>query len=106
MSELPTTQDDPPGPPSPDLVHLPKFDALREWIDKLEAFVTALHKDWEEKCEQADRDYDDKVRLESELDEARVLADAYTELRQGLEDIPRGIRTLDEVMEMLHVPAE
>jgi uncharacterized protein YgfB (UPF0149 family) len=80
----------------PDLTEVPKFDALRKWIDKLDGWCHAA-------VEEADRvktTLEEKVEnLENDLADAQSEARDTEELREWIEDVERGILTFPELLQ-------
>lgn len=87
-----------------DTTKVPDFDALADYlkgkreangmdghdVTKIEAWIAKL-REW---CEA-------KQRENAELHEALATAEWHEEIIDVLEDVPRGVRTFEEVMEMI-----
>jgi hypothetical protein len=86
-----------------DFERVPKFDALRDWITKLESWsegiVGALH-DAKTRCAELEGFLEDERKkvadLEDDADDARTM-------REAVEDFERGILTKDEMFEKVGV---
>jgi hypothetical protein len=82
----------------PDLSQIPKFPAFLKWIHKLESWckeAVLLIEHLKEEVDDMRQERDAAVESE---DWARRM---YDMLMEDLEDVPRGIRTLEEVMDRL-----
>jgi chromosome segregation ATPase len=80
---------------------LPNFDALREWISKLEDRVREMDSELTRLTDVEQRQSSEISELEKALSEVTADRDAYDSLVTSLEDVVRGVRTLPEVMDGL-----
>lgn len=69
----------------------PEHEPVRAWLDKLA--------EWCKAAVEADDKADNRIRdLEQAISEARDAEEVLTRLYEDLEDVGRGIRTLEEVL--------
>lgn len=97
-------------PESPDPRELPRFDAIRQylngnpdrakvlaWVDKMEAWAQAATSEIEKVEQDRDSDRDKMEDYEKELSKARDDAEAYEHLVEQIMDVERGLMSFEEL---------